>query len=671
MKLLRMIMVVGIVLMINSTVFAETQSSPKWGNLIDVAYKFSWYPKKDFYDLLEKKSAEYESSLEEYTGILRKELTDGRSESGLISPDSFVKGKDWKNYYRLAVAQFCLFLATDKSEYLKNAQITLNVLVGKMDLSGIAFWHYLFQAYDALDKKDRDAFVQNVFLLWQNVILKLETDDILTLGALDDKPEFVRNLNFLYENMAHLIITRAIIENTLPELSPLGVIICSLGNKLTSDIGYKNIIDSLVERMHGLKSDNSNLNFATAFVEATANQYEFEEEKDNSRIISGYNSTRTYYDLALSWANTQKGRVAILTQYLGFNSYILRRLIDKDPLLVGNEVFNRLPEKCNKTVKDAINLYDQLSQSAVRNSGFEKCGFKKEDHYISAMHQLWDASAKLLLIQAAYYKSTAEPGRMEDLYMAESPLIQYLSFFKNYAQDDLNIIPENAYYLASYSARELGDIYRTSSNYSTRIEINNLAFEYQLQAIKLFPMDITGILQLALQANQEGRLNRYIQEVGPIASKFERSKVASIWVDSNPSKHDNCMSLVKNVIPSLINRAYFLVRFLQKSNVKDSEDELYLKVVTMGKLMMAMESRYSDEEIEQVLTAISSQSFRNRTASEVLQTSLPTDMKALANDIPGLEQACSFSNLKNELYGSLSSSSHLFLRELYYETGGL
>ena len=240
MKLFRITIVMLLVLSVCSLAFAEQEPSSRWGNLIDVAYKFSWYPNKDLQDLLKKKSEEYGKSLEEYCSLLRAELTKGSSETGLISPDSFVDSKDWKAYYRLAVAQFCLFLSSDNEIQLENAKTTLSVLSGKMELSNVAFWNYLFQAYSELIKKDRDAFVSSVFQIWQNVILKLEADDILMMGSKSAKTELVKNLDFLYENLAHLIITRAIIEDTIPDLHPLGVIILSLRDKLTNENGYKN-----------------------------------------------------------------------------------------------------------------------------------------------------------------------------------------------------------------------------------------------------------------------------------------------------------------------------------------------------------------------------------------------------------------------------------------------
>jgi len=558
---------------------AETPEFTKWGNLMDVAYKFTWAPTSALQELLKAKSDEYGKSLEDYCGFLTDELTSGPAKTEFIAPESFVTGKDWKLYYRLAVAQFCLFLSDGKEIHLENAKSAISVVSGKMALSNVAYWHHMFQAHYSLLKKDRNTFVSSVFGIWEGVVLKLEVDDILMMGSRDSKPELVKSLPSLYENLAHLIINRAILDNSVADLYPLGVIIVSINKKLTNEKGYKDMVESIVERMHGLKSDCSNLNFAVAFAEATSNQYAFEDEKSASLVVSKYNLARAYYEMASSWANTLKGKAAILTQYMGFKNYIIRRLIDKDDLLSSNPFFSKMPEEGNKLVVKAMKLYAQLAASENRKSDMEGHGFDDKKNYYTAMHHLWDSASKLLMMQSAYYKSIYKPNELDKLHVAEGPLLQYLTFFKKNTATDSAIVPDSAFFLAAYARKEMAELYRQASSYSTKIEINDLAFEYQLKAIKMFPMDITGILQLAHQANQEGRLNLYWQETGPIASSFRKSKVSSIRADKVEGDNKAYINVTFEVVPDIINKAYFLVKVLQQSSNTDSEEDLYRKTI--------------------------------------------------------------------------------------------
>ncbi len=671
MRMFRIAIVFILIFSVCPYALAETPAFTKWGNLMDVAYKFTWYPTSDLQDLLKTKADEYGKSLEDYCGFLADELTKGPAKAESFAPESFVTGKDWKLYYKLGVAQFCLFLSNGKEVHLENAKSALSVVSGKMALSNVAYWHHMFQAYYSLVKKDRNTFVSSVFGIWEGVVLKLEVDDILMMGSRESKPELVKSLPFLYENLAHLIITCGIFDYSMTDLYPLGVIIVSINKKLSIENGYKSIVESIVERMHGLKSDCSNLNFAVAFVEATANQYDFEDEKSASLVVSKYNLARTYYEMAISWSNTLKGKAAILTQYMGFNNYIIRRLIDKDDLLATNPFFNKIPEEGNKLAVNAMELYAQLAQSEDREADIEESGFDDKKNYYTAMHHLWDSLSKLLMMQSAYYKSVYKPNELDKLHVAEGPLLQYLSFFKKNTATDSAIVPDSAFFLAAYAEREMAELYRQASSYSTKIEINNLAFEHQLKAIKMFPLDITGILKLAHQTNQEGRLNLYWQEAGPVASNFRTSKVSSIWAEKVEGDNKTYINVTVEVVPDIINKASFLVKVLQQSSNADSEEELCRKTIILTKLLMTFKKNYSDEDIEKALSSVAKLSLKGKKVGSAIKKSLPANMADEAKTVHGIDLKYDFAGLKNELFSSTDHIIHSYLRALYYESGGI
>ncbi len=667
MRIFRFAIIFLFIFSICPSVSAETQSFEKWGNLIDVAYKFTWYPQKDLQELLKSTSEEYGKSLEEYRNSLLDDLTDGSAKTDAINPASIVSGKDWKQYLRLSVVEFCMYLESGKEVCLENAKTTISIVSGKMAFSNVAYWHYYFQAHSSLLKKDRDSFVSSVFQLWENVILKLEVDDILMIGSRMSKPELVRNLPFLYENMANLIIARAILDNAMLDLYPLGVIVISINNKLTNENGYKNIVGPIVERMHGLKSDCSNLNFAVAFVEATANQYAFEEEKSESLIVSKYNLARAYYELALSWSDTPKGKAAILTQYMGFVNYLLRRLIDKDDILSTNPFFNAVPKESSKLVNDAIDIFDRMLQFENQKGRLILSGFDDNRIYYTVMHQMWDSLGKLLMMQSAYSRTTTKPNEPESIHIAEGPLLKYLSFFRKYAVTDAAIVPDNAFFLAAYARARLAELYRQASSFSTKIEINDLAFEYQLKAIEMCPLDIAGILHLANQANQEGRLNLYMKETGPLATRFRSSNVTSIWAEKVKGEYKPYIDVTMEVIPDILKSGYFLVKMIQQSGNSSSEEELSRKTIILTRLLMSLKLKYSDEIVEESLAALAKKDLKGKNVGEMLQESLPENMLEDAKSIPGLENKYSFTTLKNELYGSTEHVIHSYLRALYYE----
>jgi len=132
-------------------------------------------------------------------------------------------------------------------------------------------------------------------------------------------------------------------------------------------------------------------------------------------------------------------------------------------------------------------------------------------------------------------------------------------------------------------------------------------------------------------------------------------------------RHKNCIAIVKDVIPDIIDNAYFLVRFLQQSGGTDSVDELYRKAVVMTRLIVALKPNYSDEVIEDALASIARQNFKDKTVDKILKGSLPEDLLRVTSSIPAIELTCRFSSLYNELYGSTDNMIHSYLSALYYE----
>jgi len=668
-KIYRFVVILSLVLASSLPANAAEKPSNRWDTLLEIAYRFTWYPQEDLQELLEKKSMEYGQSLQKYQNLLTAELTNGAKTEGLISLERVVKGKPWKLYYRLAISQFCIFLASNDVIYLQNAKSILSLISGKKELVKVSFWHYLLQAYSALVNEDRDSFVKSVFDLWNNYIVKLQMDNLI-ISAYIVESSTSEDLSYFYENIANLVISKAIIEKQIPNLATLSVIIISLEGKLTIENGYKHFVEAIGARFHGLKSDNYNLNFAVAFVEATANQYEFEDEKSAHLIVNKYNAARKSYEIALSLADTGKGKAVILTQYMGFNNYLLRRLIDKDSLLTANSLFRGVAGDGRGLADKSIALYATLAESSLGENGFLKEGFYQRSNYIEAMHQLWDSSAKLLITLSLYYKMNHQLYKTTEKDIAEGPLLRYLGFFDQYAKVDSEIVPDNAIYLRAYAASQLSDLYINAAKYSTSIESNNWAFKYQVQAAELFPLDILGILKLAHQADEEGRYSIYIQYVLPLASRLRDSNVTRIWLDKRLTAYENSIGMINDVIPSIVDNAFLFINILQQTEGSGSqtEEDLYNKVIIISKLHTALKERNLEEKIPDYLASIVEHYYSDDNSS--LKKSfddLPPDLKDIVMSIPEIAEKYHISRLKNELYGSPDVEIHSFLRELYYE----
>lgn len=626
----RLILLMVLFLGFGCRVEAAEAPAPRWESLLDITCRFSWYPRQDLQKLLELKSEEYGQNLEEYRDQLLLEINGGHPPTARIRPDRFVTGLPWRQYYRLSLAEFCLFLSTDREEHLRNAQSALSVLEQKTEQPEIDFWNHLYRGYRASLSRDRDAFIASVYHVWRNIILRYEIES-LAVSSEAAQAGFVRNLPFLYENVAHLVIRKAILEREIPELYPLAPLILDIQRKLTVENGYRLMADQIVERMHGTNSDNRNLNFAVALLEATAKRYDFEDEKDASLLVSKYNLARKYLLLAYSWADTDKGRTVILTQHMGFLNYVIRRLGDPSDSVGSNPFFRNLPVMAADHLEKVAPLYHRLAGEGVAG------GFEDRVTYLQGMHQLLDSFAKLSIVLSEFYKAD-RGGEGPDIFPAARPLELYCQIFDRYARSNSEILPDNAYFMAAYAARELGELYRERARFSIDSRADDLAFAYQMQAAEIFPLDLPGILQMAFQCSLNGQVQDYFRYSRPLAARLRVSHGAVTWSASNPTDFDALVELVPDVVPAVVDNAFTLLGHFPG---EATEDVLFTRAVAMARALNGRQGSNPYGKTEETLEAIGQ--------GQSDEGTLP------------------FYELKSQLFGAPDSPVHTFIRTLYNE----
>jgi hypothetical protein len=437
--------------------------------------------------------------------------------------------------------------------------------------------------------------------------------------------------------------------------------------RLSVENGYQTVVQALVERMRGLNSDNYNLNFAVAFLEATANRHDFEEEKDPARLVSRFNQAEKFYLLTLDWADSRKAKAAVLTQYMGFLNYTTRRLVDPEDLLARDPFFAAIPATADRYLDQSIALYDFLAQPEIRKGGYAAEGFYRGDNYLAAMHKLWDSTAKLSIMLGSYYKSRPVGDGLVSLFPAESPLLKYCLFFQKHAGRDIDIVPDNAFFLTAFAAGELANLYRESSNYSVNSRAGELFFSYQLQAVEIFPLDVIGILQLAYQANQDGRLEEYFHFTSQIAQRLKKTETVGRWLQNNHTEYDGMVAAIPTAVPQIMENAYPLVNFIQESG--GSEEGMFRKTLAMNRVLLTAEEANETDLAEKLLRSVGAADFSNGTImlDDGLEGQIPGGMAGRIQGALAETSAYQYGRLKNELYASLTSPIHALLRDLFYE----
>lgn len=660
------VLLLSLLLLVGAGQARAELSREQWNELLDVSYKFSWYPQKDLRELLDAKASEYGGSLADYRKQLVKELTGGTLPVTPLEARNLMEGRPWKDYLHLSLAEFDLYLYNNDPLHLQNARTVIGLLAAKREQPEVAFWAELFDTYRSLDGRQRDQFVQGVFRIWQNVVLKLEIEQILMPSDVA-RAGFVKSLPYLYENVAHLIVQKAILEQEIPELYPLAPIVLDLEHKLTLDKGYKGMIEQVVARMKGINSDNLNINFAVAYLEATSKRYEFEEEQAEIRLNERYRAVRKYHQLALQWADTSKGQATVVTQYVGFLNYVTRRFSYRDDLLASKHNFENVPQQSAEYLDKAIALFDQLATPAQRQTGGAKAGFENREDYLRSMHYLWDAAGKLAVTMADYYKANRRPDDIQNIFPAERPLLQYSALFDRYATVSTEIVPDNAYFLAAYMSRQLADLYRDQARYSVSDRAANLAFAYQVRAVEIFPYDIPALLQLAYQSSEDGSVKKYYQYLTPLSSRLRTSRIISGSAAGRGGDFAPLVRLGSSTIPDVIENGFALVNAQKRA--ESTEDGLYRKAAVMAKLIKAMKGSEPEEATVSALLKIGEVDFSGSglATGAPLSANVPGELGAYLSKIEGADDLLPFYRLKNELYAALEHPVHTLLREMFYE----
>ncbi len=642
----------------------EKTPSPNWDVLLDVGYRFSLLPEEDLTALLNGEGEKYGQPLSEYAGLwtsrLSGEAKEGTASKGTAHP-SYV-------YRRVAVAHLLLYLSTGKEESIDEALNAIEPLSVRRVTPRIIFWHNLIQAHKSLLTKDSLAFSHHVFRLWNDVVLVLEKGQMM-FGTRVGTTGFNHSLPYLYENVVHLVLHHGIVKHKLPKLYALGTVIWSLKDRLEKDKGYYQLAESIWNRMRGLQSDNFNINFAMAYLEGEMHFINYEGAKIPAEAGDSLERALNFFELSLTWADTRKGRAAILSRLVRSMVRILNESLQAEG---STYVFTRdIPRDSLKYSASAKDLYRELSGREIMNEGWwEFEGFDSKENYIKAMHDLWFNISQLDVMISRYYAKnstagTGGQGKTAHFERAAASLVDYLDFFEEFTRKgSLEIVPHNAYFYAAYFAGELADIHRQSATYSNDMNEFNLAFARQLQAIEIFPFEIIGLLKLSMQVSQDGTLNTYIDNVWPLADRLPISKTVSAWSEDERLPYYSEILTLKRLIPETLKSAPSIIG-LQSSESSNRQivSNTLLLTHLLGVLLQSDLAEKSDKILEKIADGLD----EGGKLDAVSQKNLPPELYTQLEEAKTLIDKCNFSAFKKELFRDPEHGHHKLFRNLYYE----
>jgi tetratricopeptide (TPR) repeat protein len=445
---------------------------------------------------------------------------------------------------QLAIAQMLLYLKTSDPEYLKKAVNTMNSesLKAGLRLPETAFWYYYIKAHDDMEKGNAEGFVEDIFHIWLDVILKLESanhENSVDLSV-SEPQGFYRSTSYLYRNLANLILQRAIVRQNLSDVDALGVIIRNLSSRMPPE-GYGKWVEQVCQRMSGPESDNFHLGFTVRFMEAEkkriALENAFESGKNSSIIEQHLVDCLAHYGMLFDMAKTRHGKATAVKRQLQLSSFVLSRLYIKGS---NQAVLKQIPipnrgkdtsrHEDNLALEKAIGIFDELAQISRDSNTLVKNGFLSQEQYLTAMQ------ANIPLI--------------------EKMLIRYLEYFALYVNNGYrNIVPDNAYFGAVEAAELLSDIHFLSAQWEKGLKKYDMALARRVQALEIFPFDVTGYYIAARRLTELGRLEQYKQYIAIQADRIRNSNLIKAYAVPENKYPGNDMIRLRTAVPEIIMRA--------------------------------------------------------------------------------------------------------------------
>lgn len=697
-------LIIIIILLVASPVFAQADAEQsKWEAYLDHAYELTYWDEDELASWIADQEKEFGQTLAQYSEKWHKNLFGPSENNEAIHAENGRFPYPESNYKRLAVAELLIYLTTGDLFRLDEAIRVIEELRGKLEKSDIAFWYYFIQSHDALAdrevefEKAKNKFVKNIFNIWLNIVLPHEEENsILKVPSTPVSMKgFAFSMPYLYENIANMILRKAIIQCELRNTGALGAVILALNERLALQNGYSDSVKTIVNRMSGPKSDSNNIFYTVIFLEAE--QYRFESQKalnDNgtlSKAEEAYRKSGHYYNLAYNSANTDQGRAAVLSDYLDLVSFAYSRLPRKEEIR-SDSIFATLSgHEGNITVEKAISLFDDLSGSDIRVDDWVKHGFAERRDYVSAMHSLWSSIVELSL-WSAYYHEKGITDKDIQLYSdnvirTEAALLLYLDFFEQYLSNGyMDIIPDNAYFNAAEAAAKYSSLHNRLAPYSTDMDNYFKAFSRLLQYVEIFPLNPEAVMELARQVNDMGKPGLYVKYVLPIAGRINELGLTQSLKDGDiPESLISSLVNLQRVIPDIIMRANTLI-YLQGSGSKTVSEDIKLKLDKINDAgreyitsdYSGLKSANRDEVKAGLDDIIEQLSSGPEAEEETGKERFIADAKKIRKDIIALEEAEQImagmdkhndtsKNIRKELAQKIDHPLHTVLRQFFYE----
>jgi len=399
-----------------------------------------------------------------------------------------------ETYRRVVAAKTVLYLQTGDRKHLDEAVVLSDAFANKLMYTDFAFWYYYPRALADIENNNSIAFQSDAYQILNDVVLWEEP-----LEAGKTSPAEMERRHYAW-NLADLVLTRAILEKKMGKLEGLGPAVWVLGSRSKAQAitdrekGLLLFIIDVRKYLSGPESDNYRLNYAVALSEGKRLSrllvQALDAKQSGEPVISLFNESRQYLQLANNWAGTWQGKATAVTAKLELVNMGLARMQD---ILPQSDVaaLAAAPDKENFGM--ALALYRGMAER--ESGGWERLRFADRKVYVDSAQNLWNAMRRNALLLADYYLEKMDKNDfqsvMDNSIPAEKALQRYVNLFESYATTDgsRELVPDSAYFAYADALKRLSRLERTLYSFNSNMQLHNQSVDLLLKAIAVYPYD--------------------------------------------------------------------------------------------------------------------------------------------------------------------------------------
>jgi len=473
--------------------------------------------------------------------------------------------------FRLAVTGTFFYLKTGEKTYLQDSCARLKALneeTGNYN-NKIVYWYHYAASLMAITERKPEDLIDHVFLIWRDVINNMATG---TYYYANDKNNMISNnvsrdsLINIYDNIADLVLIKAIKENKMENIDPLGSIILIINPWMQSRAYFSKRVASIAKSMESDHPDHYLLIFTAAMNEGDMLNNTFQVHLSNNgfdrEAQNLFKETMGFYDYALNNAKQNAfAKAKALKAKLNLISYAVGRLHD-NYRSIDSKLFFR-----DTALNDWIiiaNDASQVTKDLIQNSQ------SQPSYYFSVIADLWQAIMESSIIMQYTFSSKVglNDGAFQDDELPNRAAELYLALFDKYVCQTKNYMPSRAVYYASQSAdtsrRYICDKAKSSLN---RDFMENCLKKFE-KSFKLNPFDLSILQQMIQTLRENFNPHFYSEKIFPVAASIKKSTAFNNFTNGDAET----MTFI-DFIPNYIKNPYLIVEFKQEINTTSNFKE--------------------------------------------------------------------------------------------------